>query len=128
MKRLAIWLYCCLSNSYITHRLIRAQTCSFEHSAGCLLLAHLSRRLTCDLKVYQWSGVCPSVQFFKHLLLQNRLANQSQILCGASFVRGNESLFAASWSHDQDGRQPIYSKKIFKNLLLQNRRATKLGM
>ena len=35
---------------------------------------------------------------------ENRLANQSQILCGASLCRGNESLFAASWSHDQDGR------------------------
>ena len=34
----------------------------------------------------------------------NRLANQSQILCGASLGRGNESLFAASGSHDQDGR------------------------
>ena len=44
------------------------------------------------------------VNNFKHLLLQNRLANQSQILCGASLGRGNESLFAASWSHDQDGR------------------------
>ena len=36
--------------------------------------------------------------------LQNCLANQSQISCGASLGRGNESLFAASGSHDQDGR------------------------
>ena len=34
----------------------------------------------------------------------NRLANQSQILCGASLGRGNEILFAASESQDQDGR------------------------
>ena len=40
----------------------------------------------------------------KHLLLRNRLADQSQILCGASLGRGNEFLFAASGSHDQDGR------------------------
>ena len=37
-------------------------------------------------------------------MLQNRLANQSQILRGASLGRGNESLFAASGSHDQGGR------------------------
>ena len=40
----------------------------------------------------------------KDLLLQNCLANQSQILYAASLGRGNESLFAASGSHDQDGR------------------------
>ena len=65
-----------------------------------------------ELIVYPWSGVRPSsvvrrpsvVNNFKHLLLQNRLANQSQILCGACLGRGNESLFPASGSHDQDGR------------------------
>ena len=40
----------------------------------------------------------------KHLLLGNHLTNQRQILCGASLGRGNESLFVASGSHDQDGR------------------------
>ena len=40
----------------------------------------------------------------KHLLLRNGLADQSQILCGASLGRGNEILFAASGTHDQDGR------------------------
>ena len=40
----------------------------------------------------------------KDLLLQNCLANQSQILCGASLGRGNKSLFTASGAHDQDGR------------------------
>ena len=34
----------------------------------------------------------------------NRLANQSQILCGASLGRGNESLYKWTRSHDQDGR------------------------
>ena len=44
------------------------------------------------------------VKNFKHLLLQNHLPDKSQILCGASLDRENESLFAASGSHDQDGR------------------------
>ena len=70
-------------------------------------LAHLSHRLIGELIVYSWSGVRPSVSVIvnnvKHLL-QNCLPDQSQILCGASLGRGNESLFAASGSHDQDGR------------------------
>ena len=94
-----------------------------------ILLAHLSRRLICELIVYQWSGVRrrSSVRrpftMLKHLLLRNCLANQSQNLCGASLGRGNESLFAASGSHDQDGRHAHIWSKPFKNLLLQNRRA-----
>ena len=39
----------------------------------------------------------------KDLLLRNRFANQSQILCGASLGRGKVILFAASGSHYQDG-------------------------
>ena len=76
----------------------------------CLFLAHLSRRLIGELIVYPWSGfrrtsvIRPSSTMLKHLLLRNRLADQSQILCGASLGRGNENLFAASGSHDQDGR------------------------
>ena len=73
-------------------------------------LAHLSRRLIGELIVYPWSGVRrPSVvrrpfTMLKQLLLRNRWADQSQILCGASLGRGNDILFAASGSHDQDGR------------------------
>ena len=63
------------------------------------------------------------VNNFKRLLLHNRWADQSQILCGASLGRGNEILFAASGSHDQDGRHAHIWSKPFKNLLLQNRRA-----
>ena len=37
--------------------------------------------------------------------------------------RVKEILFAASGSREQDGCMPIYGKKNFKNLLLQNRRA-----
>ena len=74
-----------------------------------VFLAHLSQRLIGELIGYPWSGVRPSssssvVNNFKRLLLQNRLADQSQILCGASLGRGNDILFAASGSHDQDGR------------------------
>ena len=79
-----------------------------------IFLAHLSRRLIGELIVYPWSGVRrrpssyvvrrpSSSTMLKHLLLRNRLANQSQILFGASLGRGNEILFAASGSHDQDG-------------------------
>ena len=71
--------------------------------------------LTYLLIVYPWSGVRrtssvvvrrppSSSTMLKHLLLRNRLADQSQILCGVSLGRGNEILFAASGSHDQDGR------------------------
>ena len=91
-------------------------------------LAHLSRRLIGELIVYQWSGVRPSVvrpssTMLKHLLLRNRLADRSQILCGASLGRGNDILFAASGSHDQDGRHAHIWSKPFKNLLLQNQLA-----
>ena len=69
-------------------------------------LAHLSQRLIGELIGYSWSSVRPSsvVNNFKRLLLRNRWADQSQILCGASLGRGNNILFAASGSHDQDGR------------------------
>ena len=68
------------------------------------VLAELSKRLIGELIVYPWSGVrrCPSSTMLKHLI--SRSADQSQILCGASLGRGDESLFAACGSHDQDGR------------------------
>ena len=72
-----------------------------------LLLAHLSRRLIGGLLGYSWSVVRLSSSSFTmllDLLLRNRWANQSQILCGASLGRGDESLFVGPGSHDQDGR------------------------
>ena len=79
---------------------------------GGFFLAHLSQRLIGELIGYSWSGVrqsggvspAASSTMLKDLLLRNRLADQSQILCGASLGRGNDILFAASGSHDQDGR------------------------
>ena len=58
----------------------------------------------------------------RHLLIRNRLAYQSQILCGASLgtttttttTRRNEILFAACGSHDQDGRQAPYMVKTLQ--------------
>ena len=51
------------------------------------------------------ASVSPSAASFTMLKdpLRNRFANQSQILCGATFGRGNDIFFAASGSHDQDG-------------------------
>ena len=63
------------------------------------------------------------VNNFKHPLLENRLPDQSHILCGASLGRGSESLFAASGSHDQDGRHVQFMVKPLQNLLLQIRKA-----
>ena len=65
-------------------------------SQGQLIVYPSSRR--------PWSSVrCPST-IFKDRLLSKHLANQSQILSGASFGRGNESLYKWSRSHDQVGR------------------------
>ena len=55
-----------------------------------------------------------SVHIFKLLLLWNRLTNQSQISCGASLGRGNESLHKWSRSHDQDGRHAQKCSKPLK--------------
>ena len=61
------------------------QLCHFWTSKKVNLqafLAHLSRRLIGELIVYQWSGVCRlSSTMLNHLLLRNRLADESQILC-----------------------------------------------
>ena len=90
-------------------------------------LANLSQRLIrCAFSIpikpasIRSSVVRPSVVVvhnIKHLLIQNHWASHSQILCGASMGRGNKSVFAASGSHDQDGRQAHLWQKLFKNLL-----------
>ena len=98
-------------------------TCNLSQPSSAFFLAHLSRRLIGELIVYPWSRVRrPPFTMLKHLLLRNRLADQSQILCGASLGRGNDILFTASGSHDQDGHHAHIWSKPFKNLLLQNRR------
>ena len=57
-----------------------------------IFLAHLSRRLIGELTYAPASLLSLSFNIFKHLILRNRLANQSQILCGASLGNGNLSL------------------------------------
>ena len=77
---------------------------SEPHREKIGFLAHLSRRLIGELIVYPWSGVRRRRPFtMLKDLLRNRWADQSQILCGASLGRGDDILFAASGSHDQDG-------------------------
>ena len=56
-----------------------------------------------ELIVYPSSRRPSSFTMLKDLLLRNRCADQSQILCGASLGRGNDILLSASGSHDQDG-------------------------
>ena len=72
------------------------------------LLAHLSRRLIGELIGYSWSGVRPSSIVVVHNAQRSSspkpLGQSKPNLCGASLGRGNESLFTASGSHDQDGR------------------------
>ena len=81
---------------------------------GCVISSPEPLGSQGELIVYPWSGVRrpsvvrpsvrPSSTMLKHLLLGNRLADQSQILCEASLGRGNQSLYKWSRSHDQDGR------------------------
>ena len=100
------------SNEHPQHRFLSPRRGDSNEQPQHRFLAHLSRRLIGELIVYQWSGVRrrpsvvvrPSSTMLKHLFLRNRLADQNQILCGASLGRRNEILFAASGSHDQDGR------------------------
>ena len=47
----------------------------------------------------------------------------SQVLCGASLGRGDESLFADLGHMTKIAAMPIYGKNPSKNLLLQNRQA-----
>ena len=91
----------------------RNEYCSFHIIWD--FLAHLSRRLIGELIVYPWSLVRWRLSTMLKHLLRNRLADQSQILCGASLGRGNEILFAASGSHDQDGRHAHIVKTLKKS-------------
>ena len=59
--------------------------------------------------------VRPSVHIFKHLLLRNRLANQSQTLCGASLGRGDKSLYKWPGHMTKMAATPIYGKNFKKS-------------
>ena len=64
---------------------------------------------------------CPGAKYlymttiFKHLLHWNRLANQSQILCGASLGRGNESYVNGPGHMTKMAAMPIYGKNFWKS-------------
>ena len=85
------------------------------------------RRLSIGICCHLLSSVVRPSTIFKDLILQNRWASWSQISCGASMGRGNESLFGASVTHDQDGCHAHIWQKPFKSLLLRNQRANNLG-
>ena len=83
-------------------------------------LAHLTQRLIGELIGHSWAGVRLSlsvvVNNFKHLLLQNRLPDQSQILCGASVGRGAKVSLRHLCHMTKMADTPIYGKnpsKIF---------------
>ena len=73
------------------------------HSHSSPSLAHLSRRLTDELLVYQClqclSDIC---QHFSNIFGKH-WANSTQISYGDSIRWGSKSLYKCSWSHDQDG-------------------------
>ena len=64
--------------------------------------------------VVRLSVVSPSTML-KNLLLRNRTANQSQMSCGASLGRENESLFAAFGHMAKMATKPIYGKTLQKS-------------
>ena len=61
------------------------------------------------VSLWPWSGV----HNFKDLLW-NRLADQVEILCGASLDSGIEILLGVSWSHDQVGRHTYIMVKTLQ--------------
>ena len=79
-------------------------------------LAHLSQRLIGDLIVYPVSlSLSSSSTIFKHLLLRNRLANQSKMLCGASLGRGIKVCINGPGHVTKMAATPIYGKNIYNS-------------
>ena len=66
-----------------------------------VFLAHL--RLIGVLIVYPWSGVCLASDR-PSFTISNIFSSETAWPIKAKLGRGNERLFTASWSHDQDGR------------------------
>ena len=78
--------------------LYREVSTSSGYLRWAALLAHLSQRLIGELIVYPWSGARRlSFTVLKNVPLRNQLADQSQILCGASLGRGNEIFIRGMW-------------------------------
>ena len=84
-------------------------------------LAHLSRRLIGEFLGYSWSGDHPSTVFRLSVVNNvqtssslNRLPDESQILCGASFGTGNEILFMHMGHMTKIATTPLYGKNPSK--------------
>ena len=83
---------------------LRAKTCrkwaDGQNIKKMFMKKNCPQRVVCPCPgaIYMYMTI-----IFKHLLLRNRLANQSQTSYGALLGRGNESLYKWSRSHDQDG-------------------------
>ena len=72
-----------------------------------LFLAHLSQRLIGELIGYSWSGIHPASVRRKQFQISfspKLLAQSKPNFIWSHLGRGNESLFTAFGSHDQDGR------------------------
>ena len=81
-----------------------------------VFLAHLSWRLICwAYRIGRPPSSSSSSTLFKHLLLRNHWANQSQISYGASMGWGNESLLKWSWWHDKMAAMAICGKNLKKS-------------
>ena len=72
----------------------------------------------------------PSVHIFKHLHLQNRLGDQSQILCGASLGRGTKVRLRHLGHMTKMAATPMYGKNPSKSSFSRTGGpiSTKLGM
>ena len=88
-------------------------------------LAHLSQRLIGDLVVYPWSSVrhtsssvrpsSASSTMLKHLLLRNRLADQSQIFVEPPRVGGTNFCLRHLSHMTKMAATPIYGKNPSKS-------------
>ena len=92
-----------------------------------ILLAHLSQRLTGELKVYHaLASVVVVVVVVHHFKtsspLNPRLANQSQILCGVFLGRGKEVNINGPGQMTKMAAMPIYGTNL-KYLLLKNQKS-----
>ena len=92
-----------------------------EKSENSGFLAHLSQRLIGELIGYSWFGICPSVcpssivrpfTMLKDLLLQNRLANQSQFYVEPPWVGGTKVCSRHLGHMTKMAVMPIYGKKL----------------
>ena len=95
-------------------------------------LAHLSRRLICELIVYLWSGArrpSSSVGVRRRPQCSNIFFSETAWPIKAKFyveppwVGGTKSCSQHLGHMTKMAATPIYGKKTFKNLLLQNRQA-----